>query len=558
MRLKSLIATAVLIAAIPALAACSGGGGGGGSSTPIPSPTPIPTPTPTPTPTPSSSWTQGVYQPASNFEAMCAVPRTGFDIEGNPYTDVQGTLLDELNWLRSWTHETYLWNDEVTDQDPSGFATTDAYFDVLKTFAVTPSGEDKDDFHFHQPTEDYLAARNSAGSAGYGASFVILSATPPRDVRVRYTDPDTPASTLVGGEPPFQRGAKILEIDGVDVINANSSDAVDTLNAGLYPSTTGETHTFLVQDVGQTSRTVSVTSADVASVPVNRTAVIDQNGSRVGYILFNTFSPYSSEKAIADAMEEMRTQGVSDLIIDLRYNGGGLLAVAAQLGYMVAGDTASSGKTFELLQFNDDAGLFNPVTGEFNDPFPFVSTGLGFSLASGTPLPALNLQRVFILSTGSTCSASEAVINGLRGIDIEIVLIGDITCGKPYGFYPTDNCGETWYSIQFQGVNDKGFGDYADGFVPADNSFLFGEKLPGCTVDDDLDHELGDTSEALLSAALTYRETGACPAAAPKVLTSSSESAKKTDVLSDDGLAIDTDKHEDDTIYLGRDVRMPY
>lgn len=546
-RLKSLLTSVVLIGAIASLPACSGGGGGGGTSF---------TPTPTPTPTPTSSWTQGVFQPASTFEAKCEVPRVGVDIEGNPFPDTQGTLLDELNWLRSWTHETYLWNDEVTDQNPANFATPEAYFDVLKTFATTASGEDKDDFHFHQPTEDYLADRNSAGSAGYGASLAILASTPPRDVRVRYSDPGTPAGTAQNGVIPFQRGARILEVDGVDLINASSQNDIDILNAGLFPATAGETHTFTIEDVGGAQRSVTLTSADVARVPVNTTRVIDHNGSEVGYILFNTFSPFASEKAIADAMSDMKTAGVSDLVLDLRYNGGGLLAVAAQLSYMIAGDNATSGKTFELLKFNDDAGLFNPVTGERNDPFPFVDEGLGFSLPAGTPLTSLDLNRVYILTTGGTCSASEAVINGLRGIDVEVVLIGDITCGKPYGFYPTDNCGETWYSIQFQGVNDKGFGDYADGFVPKDNSFQFGVQLPGCTVSDDLSKPLGDDTDPLVSAALTYRETGACPAA-PKPTITSQKAQTEENVWLRDELAIGPDKSNDPTIFPGRDLRKP-
>ena len=352
-----------------------------------------------------------------------------------------------------------------------------------------------------------------------------------------------------------------LEIDGVDVINANSQTAIDTLNNGLFPLNAGETHSFTVQDVGESSRTFSITSADVSQAPVNRTRIIDQNGEKVGYILFNTFSPFSSEKAIADAMAEMADAGVSDLVLDFRYNGGGLLAVASQLGYMVAGGTATNGKTFELLRFNADAGNRNPVTGEVNNPIPFYTTGLGFSLASGVPLDTLGLNRVFILSTGNTCSASESVINSLAGVDVEVILIGDTTCGKPYGFYPTGNCGTTWYTIQFQGTNDKGFGDYADGFTPTNGGSAFGVKQPGCAVADNLNFELGATNEPLLEAALHYRMTGTCNTAVPEPALQPQQEGPAQEVvfLGQDGALATTDLTPAQEIErTSRDLTMPY
>jgi hypothetical protein len=114
---------------------------------------------------------------------------------------------------------------------------------------------------------------------------------------------------------------------------------------------------------------------------------------------------------------------------------------------------------------------------------------------------------VFVLTDEATCSASEAVMNGLAGVDVQVIQIGEATCGKPYGFYPQDNCGTTYFAIQFQGVNQKGFGDYADGFAP-------GGVFPGCTVPDDFTHALGDPAEARVAAALAYRATGSCPAVA--------------------------------------------
>ncbi|MEM9939446.1 MAG: S41 family peptidase [Pseudomonadota bacterium] len=552
---RFLTGTAMASAAFITLAACGGGGGGSSSPTTTVVASPPPPPPPPPPVASGPTWTPGVFEPASTFINQCENPRSGVDLEGNAFPDQAGSLLEENFWLRSWTEETYLWNDQVPDQDPAGFDDRIVYFNTLKTSAVTASGEDLDDFHFSQSSQEFLEQRNSAASSGYGASIVAFQTSPPRDYRIRYTEPNSPASAIVGGLVNFPRGARILEIDGVDLVNGGSTQAeIDILNEGLFPETAGEEHTFVIREADGTTRTVTLASEDIAPQPVNRFSTIDTPSGKVGYILFNTFSPFSSEEDIANAMSALKTEGVTDLVLDLRYNGGGLLAVAAQLGYMIAGDAQTTGKTFELLQFNDNAGNRNPVTGQINQPIPFIDEGVGFSLAEGTPLDSLDLPRVFILSTDGTCSASEAVLNGLRGADVEIVLIGDITCGKPYGFYPTDNCGETYYTIQFRGVNDKGFGDYSDGFVPMNSTFNFGERVQGCIVADDFSAELGDPSEDLLAAALQYREDGSCPA-----VPSATVAAPQTRFLGVNSLQVATTTMtpEEDFLSSNRDMRMP-
>lgn len=483
------------------LAGCGGGGGGSSSGTPSPPGSSGPT------------WTANVFQPASTFKNFCATVRTGVDAQGNAFLDKAGTLAQELFWLRSWTHETYLWNTEVADQNPAGFSDRIAYFNTLKTTATTPSGKPKDQFHFSLPTAAYLAQITSAPEASYGAEIRTFAASPPRDVRVLYTAANTPATELLAGTPKLSRGARILMADGVDVVNGGATQAqIDTINNAIFPKNPNETHTLLVQYPGGAQRTVTLTSANLVENPVNRTAVLPTPSGNVGYMLLNTFSPFSTEKAIVDAIAALRTQSITDLVIDLRYNGGGLLAIASQLSYQIAGPSRTTGRVFERLQFNAAAGSGNPVTGGANTPTPFFSTGLGFTVTNGTTLQPLNLPRVYVLTTASTCSASEAVINGLRGIDFEVVLIGATTCGKPYGFYSADNCGQTYFSIQFKGVNDKGFGDYADGFAATNSSAVFPVKVSGCAVADDYSRELGDASEAMLAAALAHRATGTCPA----------------------------------------------
>ena len=542
LRLKTCAAGLSLLAAIFCIGACDSGG----------APASLPSGN-NPTPAPGGggpTWTSGVFAPASQFKNRCQVVRTGVDIEGNTFPDMAGSTLLENFWLRSWTHETYLWNTEVVDRNPANYNNRLQYFDLLRTTATTPSGKDKDDFHFSQPTADFLAQRNSAPRSGYGVSYAAIAVTPPRDFRIQYTEPGSPAADEVMGLANFIRGARILEVDGVDLVNANTQAEVDILNAGLFPETAGEMHTFLVQDAGSaTSRTVFLISEDIAPETVHTFDIINTPTGDVGYAHITTFSPFAAEQDIADAISAMQSAGVSDAVLDMRYNGGGLLAIASQLGYMVAGNARTSGKTFERLQFNAAAGNRNPVTGEINLPIPFYSTGLGFSVASGTPLASLNLGRVCILTTEETCSASEAVINGLRGAGVEVILIGGTTCGKPYGFYPQDNCGETYYTIQFRGVNHLGFGDYADGFAPSNSGEMFAVNTPGCSAADDLNHALGDEDEGLLAAALQYRSDGSCPAAA---MMSASASAFASP--SEAGIAISPSK---DLMQSNRDMTMP-
>src|SRR6185437_7266040 len=118
-----------------------------------------------------------------------------------------------------------------------------------------------------------------------------------------------------------------------------------------------------------------------------------------------------------------------------------------------------------------------------------------------------------VLTGPGTCSASEAVMNGLNGVNVQVIQIGSTTCGKPYGFYPQDNGGTTYFAIECQGDNAKGFGNYPDGFSPQKSSTVTSAALPGCSVADDFTPQLGDSSEGRLAAALTYRTAGMCTVA---------------------------------------------
>ena len=422
---------------------------------------------------------------------LCAAPRAGINpATGQAFLDRQGTLAQEKSWVRAWIDETYLWYDEIpTALRAAVYSTPQAFFDVLRTPAVTPSGRARDRFHFIYPTEVWQALSRSGIEAGYGFELAIVKSQPPRDVRVAYTEPNTPASLAGVG-----RGAKVLGVDAVDVVN---SKTVDVINAALFPSGAGQSHTFNLQDADGSLRTVVLKSAQITKTPVQNVKSLDTASGKVGYLLFNDHVATSEAQLVA-AVTKLKADGVQDLVLDIRYNGGGLLDIASELAYMIAGPAATSGTVFERLQFNRK-NPFQLTDADTNTGFH--STAQGFSTRAGQALPQLGLSRVTVLTGAGTCSASESIINGLRGVNVQVNQIGATTCGKPYGFFPHDNCGTTYFAIQFKGVNNQGFGDYADGLAPT------------CAVPDDFGRPLGDPAEGRLAAALSYRATGVCPPA---------------------------------------------
>jgi hypothetical protein len=214
-----------------------------------------------------------------------------------------------------------------------------------------------------------------------------------------------------------------------------------------------------------------------------------------------------------NAFRQLSDAKVTELVLDVRYNGGGYLDIASEVAYMIAGPGSTKGRTFEKTVFSDKYPTRDPVTGRPIEPVPFHDASQGFSVPEGQGLPSLNLPRVTVLTGANTCSASESIINGLLGVGVEVIQVGSTTCGKPYGFRPQDNCGTTYFSIQFKGVNEKGFGDYADGFSPANATGSIGVQVPGCAVADDFSHALGDPKEARLEAALGFLVNRTCPVA---------------------------------------------
>lgn len=464
----------------------------------------------------SANYTPGVFAASANFKGQCSATE------------------DQNNWLRSWTNETYLFYSEAPDRDPASYSTPN-YFALMRSTAITSAGVAKDPYHFAVPTDDQLTMKQAGIEMSYGLRFVVLQSTPPRNVVVAHVEPGSAAAAA-----GVFRGDTVRTVDGNDLINGN---AVNALSAGLFPSALNESHQFTLRDTAGTDKDVTLTTGNITLDAVHVSNVIATDTGPVGYISFNNPVATAEAELIA-AITDLKAQNVQDLVLDLRYNGGGLpfdfatgnggtarlyiptemeRTIVNELAYMIAGpdSTSTPGFPFEVRMFNDKSmsANVNPVTGDPLAPTPFYTTA---QLGNGNaPLPTLNLPRVFVLTGGRTCAASEVLINGLLGVNLDVIQIGNTTCGQPYGFYPTDNCGTTYFSIQYQNANASGTGDFLLGFSPQDTTGTQGTLLPGCTVADDFSKQFGDPAEARLAAALFYRANDStCP-------TSSTSSASK-------------------------------
>ncbi|SNX50034.1 Peptidase family S41 [Vibrio thalassae] len=451
----------------------------------------------------ANTWVAGSYLASSEFADRCQTPRSGTDVyTGQAYPDKQGTQMDEKMYLRSFSHETYLWYDELPDPNPANFSSVLRYFDELKTSEKTDSGRDKDEFHFDESYDDYMAESQSGVQLGFGLHWSFQQVMAPRVIIVAFTDDNSPAA--IAG---VTRGDTLKKINDVDVVNSNNQAELDIINGALFSPKLDTDYQFTFETVTGSEKTVTLKAKEVLVSYVKNNKIIEANGKKVGYIQYNGFMSMAQDDLIS-AFTAFSEDGVDDLVLDMRYNGGGLLYQSAQVGYMIAGE-GSQNRTFSQQVYNDKI--------EPDDPIPFFPFAIDWdALKVGDELPSVNMEKVYILSSSNTASASEALINGLRGIDIEVILIGGTTRGKPYGFIPQPNCGWVYYTVQFKGENEKGFADFADGFVPTNKNDIDLEmgldaKVPGCMVEDDFDHTLGDSNEATLAAALNYMETETCP-----------------------------------------------
>ena len=410
-----------------------------------------------PQPVRGGNYTPGVFPPRADFAGQCISPRPAPAIarrrSPRRCSCARGPTICTSGTAKCRT------------RIRTASRTSIDYFDDAEDAADHASGNAKDRFHFTFDTDDWIALSQGGQSIGYGAEIMLIGDGRRRARVVAFVEPGTPA-----GNANVTRGMEVLLVNGVDFVNDNTQAGVDTLNAAFFPTSTGQTFTSVSSRVGDgtDASDVSLTPRDITHEPVPLDQDDPKGADTVGYLLFNDHIA-TAEQQLFDAINRC-CSGVNDLILDLRYNGGGFLDIASELAFMIA-RPRTGGTIFERLVFNNKNPNRNPITGEplHADAVPHHGAGLR-PCRAGTPLPTLDLNRVYVITGPNTCSASESIINGLRGVGVQVFQIGSTTCGKPYGFYPQDNCGTTYFSIQFQGVNAMGFGDYPDGFAPQNQS----------------------------------------------------------------------------------------
>jgi carboxyl-terminal processing protease len=429
------------------LTAC--GGGGGGSSTPSPAPT-ASAPAPTPTPTGTCS------------------------------------LANRQAFARDVLDEWYLFPELlVTSANPANFTSVQGYIDAL-TATARAQGKDRF-FTFITSIAEENAFFASGSSAGIGIRLAIDA--PARRVLISESFEGAPG--LAAG---IDRGDEILAIG---TTSANLRSVSDILAAegsagitnALGPSTAGTTRLLRVARAG-VSREVSVTKADFDLPAVSSrygARIIQDGGRQIGYLNLRTFIT-AAETPLRDTFRNFRAAGITEFIIDFRYNGGGLVSTAELLGDLLGGNRSAS----ELFS----AVRYRPSKSSRDENTFFLPRA-----ESVSPV------KIAFIGTSATASASELVINGLAPYyNRNLALVGTNTFGKPVGQIALDRsaCDDRVRVVAFRSVNTRGQGDYFNG--------LASTLDVTCQAADDLSRPLGDPQEASIRGALDFLAGRSCTA----------------------------------------------
>lgn len=444
-----------LVALATVLSACSGGGGSGGGTV-SGSGAGAAASTPTPTPAQATSGT-------------CS-------------------LRDRQDWAAAQLREWYLFPDTLpASLDPTPYTTVGDYIDAL---TATARSQRKDRFFTYLTS---IASENAFYDSGSSAGFGVRLAYDTAARRVFIAESFEGAPALAAG---IDRGTEIVAI-GTTEANLRTVDAIIAAegNAGvtsaLGPSTAGTTRLLRIVDRGAgaaTARNVTVSKTDYSLTPVSNrygAQVINDGGRQVGYVNLRTFIN-TADPALRQAFASFRAAGITNVVVDLRYNGGGLVSIAELMGNLLGGNRTTS-EVFSYTTFRPEKAA-NGSTAFF------------------APQPqSVSPMKIAFIGTGGTASASELVINSFTPyLHTNSALIGSNTFGKPVGQIALDRsqCDDRLRVIAFATQNASRQGAYYDGLAP------FVEA--SCAAGDDYTHQLGDPAETSTRAALDFLAGRSC------------------------------------------------
>ena len=370
------------------------------------------------------------------------------------------STVGQNQFVRSVLREYYYWYRELPDPDPASFPSPEAYLEAVRLRPQDASFS----YISSEAESDAFFSDSQYGGLGFRSHLVAAD-----ELRLAEVFPGSPAAAA-----GLERNHRILEIDGRSVAELQAAGA---LGAAFGPDTLGHVVRLRVEAPDGAVSDVTLAKATVTIPTVAVTRTFDVDGRRVGYVLFHNFVQ-PSVAALDAAFAQLASDGATDLVLDLRYNGGGLVSVAQHLADLIGG-TRTNGQLLARYVHNDLQASRN--------------TSLYFSSVPG----ALSAPRLVVITTGASASASELVINALRPY-LPVAIVGSNTYGKPVGQYGFRFCGKIAWPVAFSIRNAADQGDY------------FGGLAPDCAAPDDLGYLLGDPREGSLSEALQYAATGAC------------------------------------------------
>ena len=410
--------------------------------------------------------------------------------------------------------EDYLWFNQLPTYsafNPRGFTSSSdisalqTELNALSQYAINPATNLPYEYDKYSPGDakysfidgGTVSAELNGTKGDYGLNVEYYKYV--NDLRIEYVYPGSPAD-LAG----VKRGYQILSINNstsIDYDGTGYGSGVNLtfVNNAIFNSTMV---TLKLQKPDSTTISVSLNTASYSVNPVLKdTTYTTGNGHKVGYIVFNTFvSDAVADKYLDPAFAGFAAQGVTDLVVDLRYNGGGYTSTAEHLDNLIV-PASKTGSLMYSLMFNSNLQT---------DKDPLISRNLGFQPGDFTTANnqvmfaksgTLAVNRVFFIVSGQTASASELTINNLRP-EMDVQFIGDTTYGKPVGFFAININKYQLYTPEFSTVNSANQGGYYAGFIPGTVTY------PGVQDYDDVSKDFGDPAESLLAHALAYINTG--------------------------------------------------